>query len=302
MPHNTDLIEFISKKLNETYPPESFRYLIERPLQGFNVKFFPDIQVLDYHDHLLCVVEIGYTRPEKIKFYYENKITDIRWYSKEGELVNATWETKIKIIKHIPEDCTVWDSCSFGPDDVGFLNRSETCEECYLEELQELINIYCDDYCFLKNQNIYGECLNCLEYLSEDIQNKIFEDLCEFEVNMDQCGVIYTNGKKVAVIVFCDHCGGSRIVYNLEDSCPFIFGGEYLESYEDFERLVSKLHRKHRERGVFRDRHDKAIEIPSPVKRDMSFSKVCLDAAEIFGVDLDYSLLPNFIDRQKAVD
>jgi hypothetical protein len=38
---------------------------------------------------LVCVVEIGYTRPEKLKLYHEHEIKDVRWYDKKGRLHSA---------------------------------------------------------------------------------------------------------------------------------------------------------------------------------------------------------------------
>jgi len=42
----------------------------------------PDILVLDFDGRLLCVVEIGYTRPEKLGRYQALGIPDVRWYAK----------------------------------------------------------------------------------------------------------------------------------------------------------------------------------------------------------------------------
>jgi hypothetical protein len=46
----------------------------------------PDIQVVDEGGAVHCVVEVGYTRPEKLTRYRALGIPDVRWYAKDGTL------------------------------------------------------------------------------------------------------------------------------------------------------------------------------------------------------------------------
>jgi hypothetical protein len=67
------------------YPEPPYRYLVERALTG--TRLFPDLQVLDDEGSIQAVVEIGYTRPEKLTAYRQTyHIPDVRWYDKSGRL------------------------------------------------------------------------------------------------------------------------------------------------------------------------------------------------------------------------
>ncbi len=84
MPHPKKLIELCVEKLSSDYPLDEYNYLYERGIPGERI--IPDIQILK-ENKIICVSEIGYTRPDKIKRYRELGIQDIRWYSKEINLV-----------------------------------------------------------------------------------------------------------------------------------------------------------------------------------------------------------------------
>jgi len=49
----------------------------------------PDIMVFDDTGLIVCCVEIGYTRRAKLKKYNELGISDVRWYSKDGDLIES---------------------------------------------------------------------------------------------------------------------------------------------------------------------------------------------------------------------
>jgi hypothetical protein len=100
MPHSPELIANILCHIQQSYPAEH-RFEIERPLFLKDRRMQPDIQVFDQAGELVCVVEIGYTRPEKLKRYRQLDIPDVRWYSKAGELVDdyVSIERKIEVIE-----------------------------------------------------------------------------------------------------------------------------------------------------------------------------------------------------------
>lgn len=80
MGHGSDLLEKISGKLRREYPEPPYRYEYEKRIDG--TQWEPDILI-----SLICVVEIGYTRPEKLAAYRDELlIDDVRWYSKDGQL------------------------------------------------------------------------------------------------------------------------------------------------------------------------------------------------------------------------
>lgn len=61
------------------------------------IAIIPDITIRDHKGNVVCVVEIGYTRPEKLRAYRKLKIPDVRWYSKSGELVTE-WDIVQQIV------------------------------------------------------------------------------------------------------------------------------------------------------------------------------------------------------------
>jgi hypothetical protein len=84
MNHPKELIENIIAKLAGDYPAEGGHvYIIEKLLDKGMI---PDIMVLR-GSALLCAVEIGYTRPEKLTAYRDEfHIPDVRWYDRSGNL------------------------------------------------------------------------------------------------------------------------------------------------------------------------------------------------------------------------
>lgn len=81
MGHSPQLLEQIAALAAPTYPRDRFQYVFEGSFEARRI--FPDIQIFD-GSTLVCVVEIGYTRPEKLRLYRERGIRDVRWYGKGG--------------------------------------------------------------------------------------------------------------------------------------------------------------------------------------------------------------------------
>jgi hypothetical protein len=85
MGHPRSLLDMVAVDVRRTYPERQFRYEYDKFLRLTDRRNQPDIQVFQ-GDTLVCVVEIGYTRPEKLKLYHEQEIKDVRWYDKHGRL------------------------------------------------------------------------------------------------------------------------------------------------------------------------------------------------------------------------
>ncbi len=85
MRHSPHTIDRCKELLYIDYSPEIFEFHREKGLPGGNGAM-PDIQVLR-DGKPVCVVEIAYTKPDKIKTYRELGIPDIRWYSSKLELI-----------------------------------------------------------------------------------------------------------------------------------------------------------------------------------------------------------------------
>jgi hypothetical protein len=85
MPHSAELIETVRRLIERDYPSTQYVYRIERGIPGTGMR--PDIMVCDQAGGVFCVVEIGYTLPEKLTAYRDDlKIPDVRWYDKQGRL------------------------------------------------------------------------------------------------------------------------------------------------------------------------------------------------------------------------
>jgi hypothetical protein len=85
MGHSKELLEMIAADVRRTYPEPEHRFVYEKGLKLTDFRNQPDIQIFRGAT-LVCVVEIGYTRPDKLKHYHEHEIGDIRWYDKKGRL------------------------------------------------------------------------------------------------------------------------------------------------------------------------------------------------------------------------
>lgn len=96
MSHNADLIQSILAIVQKDYPADQFRFVTEKAIPGTRMR--PDILVCDLEDRLRCVVEIGYTRPEKLTSYRDKlKIPDVRWYDKQGNLHADVKERVVRV-------------------------------------------------------------------------------------------------------------------------------------------------------------------------------------------------------------
>jgi hypothetical protein len=99
MSHSAELIETVRRLIERDYPSTQYVYRIERGIPGTGMR--PDIMVCDQAGGIFCVVEIGYTLPEKLTAYRDDlKIPDVRWYDKQGRLhVKAVAHYK-KVVAH----------------------------------------------------------------------------------------------------------------------------------------------------------------------------------------------------------
>ena len=96
MPHSIELIEKVRRIVERDYPPSMYRFEIEKAIP--NTRMYPDILVRNLSDKIVCAVEIGYTRPEKLTAYRDkHKIPDVRWYDKQGNLHADVKEVSIAL-------------------------------------------------------------------------------------------------------------------------------------------------------------------------------------------------------------
>lgn len=161
MGHSAELIRSIQAQIESDYPRSQYDYEHECGIP-LDRKMRPDILVYSRsktngpnsrQKQLVCVVEIGYTRPEKLSAYKKlHKIPDVRWYDKKG-ILHAELEKQIIVVKREAEapppnwvrvfqverlipcpHCFEWESADKDEDEDYFLSDE------YLEDEEELVS------------------------------------------------------------------------------------------------------------------------------------------------------------------
>jgi hypothetical protein len=200
MSHASSLIDSFLAQIRTSYPEElGHKYIIEETLKGTAINVQPDIQVLSKTGDVICVVEIGYTRPEKLALYKELKIPDIRWYSKEGEFLNAhehihMTDVVITYHEYIPTE-EIWREVDLNQTDGLF------CQNCFEAR-------YIAEKCEVKKIPIGEDTKIEMDYEQDD--PTIFEKAHDEWINDASIfGELWTNGVRWFCIWFCDECGGS---------------------------------------------------------------------------------------------
>lgn len=159
MPHSPELIAKILPLLEADYPPSAYAYSIEKMLVG--TRMFPDIAVIDpTTKQACCVVEIGYTRPEKLWAYrHQLQIQDVRWYDKAGNLHTKVLDERavkstvrlvptqafsVYIVHDLVECCS--DECSEEAACIGELSASEDDESACRYRLCDVVTAVITDW------------------------------------------------------------------------------------------------------------------------------------------------------------
>ncbi|MEI9478771.1 MAG: hypothetical protein WCO26_19675 [Deltaproteobacteria bacterium] len=183
-------------EIKKTYLPESgYKYLIEEKLKGSEIDIQPDIQVIDETGHVICVVEIGYTRPEKMALYKELKIPDIRWYSKDGKFVNPhehiqMTEVQVKYYYEFPKE-EIWREVDL--NEVSDLICRPCLEEYYIAKYSE-------------KYHISEEQEDEIDYDNKDkqVSGQAYDEWFE---QADIFGELWCNGARWFCVWLCDDCG-----------------------------------------------------------------------------------------------
>lgn len=212
MPHPPALISNILGHVMQSYTGKDVAVEIEKKLPLSNRLVYPDIQVF-LSGVLVCVVEIGYTRPEKIKLYRDMGIKDIRWYSKDGELINHNIENKVEVVKFVPDKSTTFKCLKITDSDglMCAIDKDQHNRECFVERTHELI-------------------ATCLHLHGTRAIKKVYGDTWASELPEDCYGHIIAsdNGQDAFIVWSCDYCGKSFVEYE--------FPYEYIDllDYKDF--------------------------------------------------------------------
>ena len=203
MPHPKSLIESIRQQIERSYPSSNgFFYEFETRLIESPMRVFPDITVRNRDKQIVCLVEIGYTRPEKLKEYRSRLgIADVRWYAKDGELITE-WEQTIEIVK-----------LEYQPDE----------RETFYYVLM-ISDVVCD---------------RCLTEIRSGLDPDLtLEEAIEEASEATYSHVWISDCNRGLAITFCDKCAGPAwIDYSGSDELRFMLSAEDLGNLDDFIRL-----------------------------------------------------------------
>lgn len=203
MSHPVALITDIRNKVASDYPPDQFSFAIEKAIPG--TRMFPDLLITDRSGKMVCAVEIGYTRPEKLTAYRELGIADVRWYDKQGNL-HSGWE--------IHNVRAVVEVAGAEPTQVAVykIPNQATCPNC-LEDL-----------------------FGCLYSDAKDCHHEECVENADYEARAGTYLIIVTDYLRAWLPCFCDQCGDSflcdedaapGITLDLESLTPAEFGLEH---------------------------------------------------------------------------
>lgn len=171
MPHSPDLINSIAELLAKDYPNDTHEYVIEKLIPG--TRMSPDIAIRrNGGGHIVCAVEIGYTRPEKLTRYRDElNIPDVRWYDKGGNL-HTPLERKNEVVT-----TTIVPTQTF-----------------YVYDLMDQVS--CPD-CAHEWQDDEG-----LEEISDSERERLLEESVVYVMS-----TLVTDYTKWSMPSFCDKCG-----------------------------------------------------------------------------------------------
>jgi len=286
MGHPRWLLDLIADDVRRTYPEPDFRYVYEKALGLTDWRNQPDIQVLSGGSTIVCVVEIGYTRPEKLKLYHEREIKDVRWYDKKGRLqplyVGNPGEPLKRPVAYAFDPDDMWYGAPCGRSNCQIL---EDRLMKYVGELEDSNNIWTlrkmvRDPVIAEHEAYYPHELRAL-LESEEKYDWALEMASDRRSFLDWT-IVLTDGRYGLAVRYCDMCDQATLDYEVE---PLALGdvdltygpyGRYdgMESFTRFYAWWSK----------------------QPDKFEMHVSKLGAFIAENFGVTVDFENLQPMSD------
>jgi len=255
MGHAIELLDKIKDKLNKDYDPAVYTYLMEKKLIGTHKRFFPDIQIVK-EGKIKCIVEIGYTRPEKLSEYKKINIEDVRWYSKEGTLLNSheiKFTSKIDKLK-AHDDYDQWESVPIIDENI--LCNCEVCFQSCIKEVEEDIaesgEILSQEEIYARADEIYGD-IGAGAWI----------------------GAIFTNKIRRFIILQCDVCGTIDIVKGNFNDYPITLYRPYRHHLIEMISFDDYLCYKGSDGSII-------------VNKIGTFDELAKGISEIYGFDLSY--------------
>jgi hypothetical protein len=146
----------------------------------------PDIAVL-FDSKPVCVVEIGYTRPEKLSAYRAMGIPDVRWYDKRGRLHSEVQRQSIHARAELapPEVVYLYGQSGNCPCEQAALLNFLECDDCTPDLSRALLDRY---------ERRFG-----LEALGDKLEQRREDGTV--------CTWILTDYVRVWFPTLCDDCG-----------------------------------------------------------------------------------------------
>lgn len=201
MSHSRELIDRIAEQVSESWPAtEGYRLIFEKRLHNQKLSILPDIQVLDSKGRIVCAVEIGYTRPEKLTKYRELGIQDVRWYDKAGNLHgNVEMKTVVRQVRVGMAPSVLFK--------VLYLQGIAVCEGCYHEQIESM--------CGCNSE----ECEHDIpQPLSDAQREKLSEEIYQ-ELQTASILIVAANSSRYFALIFCDECGRTTVANEFECEC-----------------------------------------------------------------------------------
>jgi len=116
------------------YPPGEFQFEHETYLKVRGSRMAPDITIRNAAGEIVCLIEIGYTRPEKLTVYRDIlRIQDVRWYDKQGVLHESPTIKREVVVRQERIEYSIADEIP-----VRCFPVKAACEQCCDDLYEEL--------------------------------------------------------------------------------------------------------------------------------------------------------------------
>lgn len=267
MGHSRDLLLLIAADVAKDWPAEAgYRMEFERPLPGVR-GMLPDIIVFDAASKVRCVVEIGYTRPEKLTYYRQSGIRDVRWYDKEGKLHTGgqPHNGAAYVERFLPAPGVLFKQ---------LVRTGVPCERCVEDHMASVCGA---------EHGEGDECVcNPIVQLEGDEWANEHADAQEEHSNT--FASIVSNGMRWICLVYCDECDQSTVI---QDDWWLAVHTD-IEGAFDFEtEFVAYLATGFREYSNILATQGRIVdEIHAPT---LDLAAVITLAQKVYGVEINYS-------------
>ncbi len=307
MPHKKETLQRIVDLLEKDYPQSVFEYRLDTK-RFMGTRIVPDVQVFAPCDSQkpVCVVEVGYTRPEKLYHYKQSGIQDIRWFGRddgklysEGDVKPITHVVEVKY-KFKPNPKDVWRSimldgnfeCDAATDALYELRESVKKIPSRFGKIRTILRgLHKVD--LQNHQSSWTSDWDVIDYMIGDSRgsaDRLEGDLCE-----NVFCTLWTNGRSAIVTRYCDICGDYRIDDGRSVPDAWFSIEDTVATYEsfmyEFRKQVKGLVTNWRvEPDKARSEHEKTIEelLTHLEESGLDVSPATLDAAEEWGENLPW--------------